>query len=312
MEKSLDFGSARRTAHVLSDNLARRTELETLANNCSCVLVAEGSAVSPDDPDFLLVDLRAISDPLPQSISRMARYLNGHRGNALIWTDLEGLEAVYAQLPYDNAHFLVDADDIEAVPILVGVFGQGNMNRVQDKDRPLEFGALHRISDELAGFARTLARIAEQDSVDGSRLNDKPISFRPAPAGSFHPFPSVSVGETPEIDSKMVRELIKLRRLRDSYFVNDLFADPAWDILLDLMASRLERRQVSVSSLCIAAAVPPTTALRWITAMTESGMLVRQNDPNDARRVFIGLSSDTETTLRRYLSDVRNRSLPVV
>ena len=110
----------------------------------------------------------------------------------------------------------------------------------------------------------------------------------------------------------MVREIIKLRRLRDSYFVNDLFADPAWDILLDLMASRLERRQVSVSSLCIAAAVPPTTALRWITAMTESGMLVRQNDPNDARRVFIGLSSDAEATLRRYLSDVRNRSLPVV
>jgi hypothetical protein len=80
----------------------------------------------------------------------------------------------------------------------------------------------------------------------------------------------------------MLREIIKLRRMRERYFPPDLFADPAWDILLDLKAARQEGQHVSVSSLCIAAAVPPTTALRWITAMTESGMLVRRQDPADA------------------------------
>ena len=106
--------------------------------------------------------------------------------------------------------------------------------------------------------------------------------------------------------------MIKLRRLRDSYFAANLFADPAWDILLDLMAARLEERAVSVSSLCIAASVPPTTALRWITAMTDSGILIRQNDPSDARRVFVILSNDAEAGLRQYLTSIQERSIAVV
>ena len=38
-----------------------------------------------------------------------------------------------------------------------------------------------------------------------------------------------------------------------------------------LMAARLEQQRVEVSSLCIAAAVPPTTALRWIKALSDAG-----------------------------------------
>lgn len=312
MEKQTAFATTRATAMIFSDDLARRAQLESLATACSCDLIAQSDATLSDGVDYLLADRRTISDRSLQSLSRMARYLENHRSHALIWTDLAGLDAAYGQFPNGNAHFLVDADDSEAVPILAGLFRQGKMDRVYDKDRPLEFGALHRISDELAAFARTLARIAEQDARDGTKVNDKPISFRPAPAGSFQPFPQKAVTQSLDIEPKAVRELIKLRRLRDRYFASDLFADPAWDILLDLMASRLEHHQVSVSSLCIAAAVPPTTALRWIAAMTESGMLVRQNDPNDARRVFIGLSSDTEATLRQYLTDIQNRISPVV
>ena len=58
-------------------------------------------------------------------------------------------------------------------------------------------------------------------------------------------------------------------------------------MLLDLYAAELEGAQVSVSSLCIAAAVAPTTALRWIGRMTEAGLFVRQPDPFDRRRAFL-------------------------
>lgn len=109
-----------------------------------------------------------------------------------------------------------------------------------------------------------------------------------------------------------LREIIKLRRLRDSFFQPDLFADPAWDILLDLKAAALEGQQVSVSSLCIAAAVPPTTALRWITAMAQSGMLVRRQDPADARRVFIELSAETSAKLDDYFAALTTRSTPMI
>jgi DNA-binding MarR family transcriptional regulator len=97
-----------------------------------------------------------------------------------------------------------------------------------------------------------------------------------------------------------------MRRLRDRYFDPGLFADPAWDMLLDLMAARQERVQVAVSSLCIASAVPPTTALRWIRMMTENGLFERVSDPVDGRRVFIRLSDAAADAMTRYLGGVRS------
>ncbi len=88
--------------------------------------------------------------------------------------------------------------------------------------------------------------------------------------------------------------------MRSAYFAEDLFADPAWDMLLDLFAAHLEGLRVSVSSLCIAAAVPPTTALRWITAMTDAGLLMRREDPSDRRRAFVALTAQAVAGMERY------------
>ena len=55
-----------------------------------------------------------------------------------------------------------------------------------------------------------------------------------------------------------------------------------------------------MSSLCIAAAVPATTALRWIKAMTDAGLFVRKDDPRDGRRILIGLSEGAGEALARY------------
>jgi len=59
-----------------------------------------------------------------------------------------------------------------------------------------------------------------------------------------------------------------------------------------------------VSSLCIAAAVPATTALRWLKTMTDKGLFVRRADPHDGRRVFVELSPATSVAMRRYFADV--------
>ena len=77
---------------------------------------------------------------------------------------------------------------------------------------------------------------------------------------------------------------------------------PAWDMLLDLMAARLEERVVSVSSLCIAAAVPPTTALRWIKTMTDTGLMERKPDRSDGRRIFIDLTERAASAMDAYLT----------
>lgn len=101
-----------------------------------------------------------------------------------------------------------------------------------------------------------------------------------------------------------IRERIRTRRLRESYFPADCFADPAWDMMLDLYAAHYEGVRVSVSSLCIAASVPATTALRRIKQLTAQGLFVRDHDPIDGRRVFIRLSEDAKGRLDRYFDSV--------
>jgi DNA-binding MarR family transcriptional regulator len=81
----------------------------------------------------------------------------------------------------------------------------------------------------------------------------------------------------------------RLRRERDQLFPG-LFVDPAWDMLLDLGIAREQQRQISVSSLCIAAMCPPTTALRHLEALQKAGLICRSPDPCDKRRMFLTLS----------------------
>ena len=57
-------------------------------------------------------------------------------------------------------------------------------------------------------------------------------------------------------------------------------------------------------SLCIAAAVPATTALRWLKTLVQEGLFVRRADPHDGRRVFVELAPDASFALRRYFAEV--------
>ena len=296
MNEPLHYGDANKSVAILCSYPVRTQQFEELAAACGC-------RVSPPDTgaDYLLTDISSDSDRPEQDYSEIADYLNRYGAEALVWIGMDQLESAYAALPPERCHWLVNADDALAVPILTRANRRGNMDQLHDRSRESEYGALHKISDDLADFARTLARIAEQEDGGGSSVRDKPVSFRPASAAMFEPLVAPDRSDSIPAAAK-VRELIKLRRLRDQHFPPDLFADPAWDILLDLYAANLEGKSVSVSSLCIAAAVPPTTALRWITTMTEHGALVRKQDPNDARRVFIGLSKDSEERLTAYFA----------
>lgn len=97
------------------------------------------------------------------------------------------------------------------------------------------------------------------------------------------------------------KDYYRRRRHRETLFgKGNLFADPAWDMLIDLFIAAEEGRDISVSSLCIAAAVPTTTALRWIAILESNDLIVRTADPVDARRFFLALTSSTSEKLRSY------------
>jgi DNA-binding MarR family transcriptional regulator len=75
-------------------------------------------------------------------------------------------------------------------------------------------------------------------------------------------------------------------------------------MLLDLLQAEIAQLRVPVSSLCIAAAVPATTALRWLKTMTDKGIFVRRADPHDGRRVFVELSREASSAMRRYFAEI--------
>ncbi len=107
---------------------------------------------------------------------------------------------------------------------------------------------------------------------------------------------------TAPLDPARLRQAIRARRARERFFPADLFGEPAWDMLLDLALAAAEARDVAVSSLCIAAAVPTTTALRWIKNLCDAGLFERRDDPRDARRAFVSLSEGARQAMARYLA----------
>ena len=157
---------------------------------------------------------------------------------------------------------------------------------------------LRKLSEDVDRIARTLATL----SADREVVTMADIALEEADEG---------VAADGEGAVELIRAMLRARRLRDRFFAPELFSDPAWDMLLDLAVAGLERKRVAVSSLCIAASVPPTTALRYIKTMTDAGLFVRRPDRTDGRRVFIELSEGTLAAMLRYLGAVR-RTIDVV
>lgn len=101
---------------------------------------------------------------------------------------------------------------------------------------------------------------------------------------------------------KFARSMWRVRRRREQFMGQDIFADPAWDMLLDLFASAREGKKISVSSLCVASGVPASTALRWITTLENYGMIERSPDASDKRRQFVALTPAADAKMAAFIS----------
>ena len=169
---------------------------------------------------------------------------------------------------------------------------------------------LRRLSEEVSRIARALAALSESEAHSGPERREGVTDRREGERREQADRRS-RTGDTEMPGISAIRAMIRARRLRDQYFSGELFADPAWDMLLDLLLARLEQRTVAVSSLCIAAAVPPTTALRWIKRLTDEGIFVRTADPRDGRRVFIDLSDGAADAMANYIRAAERIGLPL-
>jgi hypothetical protein len=141
------------------------------------------------------------------------------------------------------------------------------------------------LAEELMAIAERL-RIAAEHDTDGT-LPDQSTAARASRPGHSH--------------LALARKTYALRRKRAAIFGNpDLFGEPAWDILLDLYIAQAEGKQVSVSSACIGSAAPATTGLRWLSVLADHGLVMRENDPEDHRRVLVRLTSAGIAAMDRF------------
>jgi len=213
--------------------------------------------------------------------------LESRRFGAVLSLTSEMIDILGERLLRTHAQIVIDADAIERAASLVTATALARVpDRANDVSRDPGAERLRQLSDEVGRIAATLARLSTVPAAPEVELR-KPVEQ-----------------DVPDVSVESVRSVIRARRLRGRYFSEDMFADPAWDMLLDLLQAEIAQLRVPVSSLCIAAAVPATTALRWLKSMTEKGIFVRRADPHDGRRVFVELSRDASMAMRRYFAEV--------
>jgi DNA-binding MarR family transcriptional regulator len=99
--------------------------------------------------------------------------------------------------------------------------------------------------------------------------------------------------------------VIRLRDRRSAYISRDLLGEIAWDMLLALLRAEVLQHRVWIADLCETVGVPGTTALRWLKLLEERGLISRQLDPLNRRRVFVELSEEANVNLRAWFADRR-------
>ncbi len=225
-------------------------------------------------------------EAMDRLLDRVSQDVLAERYAAVVSAAEDLIDTVAARIEAPNVELIVGADDCERAAALASALATRAIPlQVSDAASDRNAARLRQLSDEVSRIASTLARLSTGPGTQR----------RPAPQ------PETAV---PEVSIEDVRSVIRARRLRGRYFPEHLFGDPAWDMLLDLLQAELAQLRVPVSSLCIAAAVPATTALRWLKSMTEEGIFVRRADPHDGRRVFVELAPETSIALRRYFAEV--------
>lgn len=103
---------------------------------------------------------------------------------------------------------------------------------------------------------------------------------------------------------KAAQSELERRRLRKRFLPADWFSEGPWNILVDLYDNEYRGNDVSVTSACIAAELPATTALRHIGQLIEAGLVQRVPDQKDNRRSFLRLSHNGRRTMRELLGSM--------
>ncbi|MFZ5707808.1 MAG: winged helix DNA-binding protein [Pseudomonadota bacterium] len=293
----MDVGGGSPTILIFSDSVdgasAAVRHAEAHGGKVAATLPLTG-ALDRLDPqlsvDLVIIDVsRDHGEPLDELLRRVDRAARHRHFSSVVVASPDVLDIVLARVGHEDVELVVGRDSRALEEVIA--------DRLSAEGTVLQDVRLKG----LLGLPQLSAMPPLPDTL--TRGLGMPLREEREPYGLTAGDESVTTDRM-LLDAAAIRDMIRARRMREHLFGHGLFADPAWDILLDLTAARLEGRAVAVSSLCIAAAVPATTALRWIKQLTDAGLLRRVADPEDGRRVFIELTDRAARAMGDYFDAV--------
>jgi hypothetical protein len=296
-----------RAASIFADRAELRDELREDAEAAG--LAVEGcapiAALAEGQPralgEVLLVDCPQADAAALAALARLDLRAARSGARLVVSTSVAALDDVFACCDRSAPQILVDPTRGERV-VALGRAMARTPSRLRELGRDDRL-ALLRLTEQVGEIADRLERLAGQRFE--VRGDDKVFHLESPRQGYAAPGDQGAVRPHPPLpDPRLLRRMIRQRHLRARFFEPGLFADPAWDMLLDLAAAHGEAKRVSVTSLCIASGVPPTTALRWIGQLDAAGLIERAADDSDRRRAFIALSDKAIEAMARYFAEV--------
>ncbi len=166
----------------------------------------------------------------------------------------------------------------------------------EQPDPALQQEILEQLSIQAAQLTQALAMLSKYESRETVAATYKNPGNDP----------------TPSELKRMAANIYASRRKRDRHLDKNLMGEPAWDMMLDLYVRQVDGKQTSITSACIGACAPPTTALRWITVLENRGLLQRYEDAKDGRRANLELTKAGYAAVSNCMKDYveMSRMLP--
>jgi len=275
--------------------------------------------------DAVMIDCPVVDAGTLAALARLDMRVAQAGAQLIVSTSLDALDEVFGALDQSDPQILVKPSRADRVLAVGRILADISNARVREMSADDRLSLLH-LSRQVEAIANRLEGLTGHDgqtvqpglagvSSNAAQGGNAMAGIDLAPTDQQANLHSVqtsgafgarqgSCAKASLPDPRLVRQVIAARQARAKFFDSELFSDPAWDMLLDLTAAHGEGQRVSVTSLCIAADVPATTALRWLKQMVDSGVFVRIVDPGDKRRAFIALSDGSLEAMARYFATV--------
>jgi hypothetical protein len=171
----------------------------------------------------------------------------------------------------------------------------------EDK-KDIEAGGAVGYEDHPVFLSSTLS----EPPLSSPELRNVRMVLRQRATSMLLPVPSeiATAAHTRASQADFAERVYQARRARDRIFCETAFADPAWDLLLDIYVRSRRNERISISSACLGASVPKATALRYLILLVERKYVDREDHPSDKRSGVVRMSTVGIALMSEWIGSV--------